>query len=162
MFLDGLADRAEDDSFLCQLLLEGCLYRHGVHDGINCRAAQCEPLLQRNPQLVEGLCQLRIHLLVLGFLCQGVGIIGDVLQVQLGQMQMSPCRDGQRLPVVESLQTKIEEPLRLPFLLRNEPDNLLVQSFRDDLCMYIGCKAELVLLLCDLLYKFIILVFIHL
>ena len=82
--------------------------------------------------------------------------------MQLWQMQVSPTWNRECLPVTESLQTKIEEPLWFPFLLRNKSNDILVQTLRNDLRMYISRKAELILLLCDLLYKFIILVLRHL
>ena len=75
MLLDSLADTTKDNALLTELVLESSLHRYGVHDGIHGSAAQCQALLQRNAQLVEGLLQLRVYLLVLWLLRQRVGVV---------------------------------------------------------------------------------------
>ena len=49
MFLDSLADAAEDNTLLSQFLLEGSLHADGVHDGVDrCISTQSQALLQGN------------------------------------------------------------------------------------------------------------------
>ena len=61
------------------------------------------------------------------------------------------------LPVAKRLQAEVEHPLRLAFLLRYEAHYVLVQSFLYYLSMYVGSKAELVLLFGHLTDKLILL-----
>ena len=118
MLFDGLADRAEDDAFLAQLLLEGGLHRHRVHDGVDGGVAtQRQTLLQGNAQLVEGLLQFGVYLSVARrFLGHRVGIIGNFLIVDRRHMHVSPLRLGLLFPVAERLQSELEHPLGLAFL----------------------------------------------
>ena len=148
MLLDGLADRAEDDTLLTQFLLEGGLHTDGVHNGIDGGiATQCQTLLKRNTQLIEGLFQFRVNLTVaLRLLSQRIGIIGNGLIVDRGYMHMAPCRLLLLLPIAKCLQTEVEHPFRLTFLLGDKSDNVLIQSYRYNLCMYISREAELILL----------------
>ena len=117
MFLDGLADAAEDYALLTQLLLECGLHRHRVHDGIDSGATQCEPFLKWYAELVERFLQFRVYLLVLGFAGKGVGIIRYSLIVNVGHRQMSPCRLLQGFPVIESLKPELEHPFGFSLLL---------------------------------------------
>ena len=70
---------------------------------------------------------------------------------------MPPGRLGLLLPVAEGPQTEVEHPLRFSLLSRDEPNDILVQPFLYDFCMYVRSKAELILLLCYLTDKFILL-----
>ena len=146
--LHCVAYRAEYDALLGQLLLEGGLHRHRVHYGVDRRSAQRQPLFQRNAQLVEGLHQFGVNLLLLrlGLLGQRVGIVRYGLVVNLRQMHVSPRGLLHREPVAESLQAEVEHPFRLALLGRNEPHDVLVQSSVDYLCVYVGGEAELVFL----------------
>ena len=146
-----LTDRHEDDSLLCQLLLERRLDRHRVHDSVHSGTAQREALLQGDAKLVEGLLQLRVDLFVLRFLCQRIGIIGYCLEVDRWHMDVPPRRNGQGLPITVGLQTKVEQPLRLAFLLGYEPYNILVQTLGNDLSVNICRKAVFIFLVSNLL-----------
>ena len=115
--LYGLADGAEDHALLPQFLLECGLDRHGVHDRIDRRAAQCEPLLQGNAQFVESLLQFGVYLLVLRLLRQRVCVVGDGLIVDGRDVHMSPCGLLERLPVAEGAQAKLQHPFGLVLLL---------------------------------------------
>ena len=70
MALYGVADGAEDDAFLGEVLLEGGLHRHGVHNGVDGDTAQCEALFEWYAELVKRFHQLGVYLLLLvGLLC---------------------------------------------------------------------------------------------
>ena len=73
---------------------------------------------------------------------------------------MSPFGFCLLLPIAECLQAELEHPLGLPFLGRDEPNNILVQPFFYDFCMYVGREAELIFLFGDATYEFVI-VFSH-
>ena len=146
MLLHGLADRAEDDALLGQFFLEGGLHRHRVHDGVDGCAAQGKPFLQGYSQLVEGLLHLGVYLPVLGLTRCWVGVVGDGLVVDVGQMQMSPIRSLHLLPVGEGLQSEVEQPLGLSLFLGDEMYYLLIEAFVYDLGVYVGGEAELILL----------------
>ena len=75
-------------------------------------------------------------------------------------MHMSPFGLRLLIPVTKRLQAELEHPLGLPFLGRDEPDDILVQPLFYDFCMYVGRKAELVFLFGDTAYESVI-VFSH-
>ena len=79
VFPYGLADGAEDDALLRQLLLECRLHRHRIHDGVHGCARESESLFERYAQFVKSLHQFWVNLLkaVRSFLCFGcrVGIV---------------------------------------------------------------------------------------
>ena len=108
VFAHGFADGAEDDAFLAEFFSEGCLDAHRVHHGIDGCSGQCHTLLQGDSELVEGLHQLRVDVAraLLLLLCR-VGVVADVLIVNLRQLQVSPCGLLQCEPVPESLQAEI-------------------------------------------------------
>ena len=159
MLLNSLTNATEDDALLREFLLKGSLYRHGVHDGIDSGiAAECKTFLQGDTQLIEGLLQFRVYLSVADrLLSRRVGIVAYRLVVYLRQLHMSPCRLLHSLPVTESRQTKFQHPLRLILLLRNEPYNVFIQSYRYYLSLYVGSKAELIFLLRHLAHILILL-----
>ena len=52
----------------------------------------------------------------------------------------------QGLPIAERLQAEVQHPVGFPFLSRDEPNDILVQPFLDDFCMYIRGETELIFL----------------
>ena len=156
MFLDGLTNTAENNALLSKLLLECCLHRHGVHDGVYCGSTQSQALLQRNAKLVECLLQLRVYLLVLWLLSQWVGIVRYLLIVDRWYMYMSPLWFPKCLPVMVGFQTKFEHPFGLSFLLRDKAHNILVESFLYDFSMHVGGKAILIFLVYHVLDNLIL------
>ena len=94
MMLHRLTERTEDNAFLRQVLLERGLYRDTIHDRIHRHSAQVLLLLQGNAQLIEGLQQLRIHLVeaLRSLLPFRSGIIDDVLIVDGRNLQVCPMR----------------------------------------------------------------------
>ena len=156
MFLDGLTNTAENNALLSKLLLESCLHRHGVHDGVYCGSTQSQALLQRNAKLVECLLQLRVYLLVLRLLSQWVGIVRYLLIVDRWHMYMSPLWFPKCLPVMVGFQTKFEHPFGLSFLLRDKAHNILVESFLYDFSMHVGGKAILIFLVYHVLDNLIL------
>ena len=117
MVLYGVAYRAEDDAFLGEVLREGGLHAHGVHDGVYRHAAECESFFERYSELVECLHQLGIYLLILVLLlCERVGVVRNRLIVDLGHVHVAPLRLLHRLPVAESLQTELKHPVGFALL----------------------------------------------
>ena len=161
MLLNSLADGTENDPLLTQLLLERGLHRNGVHDGIDSGiAAEGQTLLQGDAQLVERLLQFGVYALLFSFLAipfyGGVGIIADGLVVDGRQCQVPPCGLLQLLPVAEGLQPERQHPLRLAFLLRNEPDDIFVEADWYDLGFNVGRETELILLLGYATHQFVV------
>jgi len=152
IFAYSLRDWTEDNTLLRQLLLEGGLYRHRIEYRIDCYTCQDLLLLQRNTEFVECRFEFRVHLvhrseLLLLFRCCEVD---NIVEINLRNIEMSPCRVLHRKPMAIRLQAEFEHPFRLLFLLRNKAYNLLVQTFRDKLGLDIGGKAVLVV---RLLYR---------
>ena len=161
MLANGLADAAKDDAFLAQFLLKSGFHRDRIHDGIHSCSTQSQTLFQRNAQLIERFFQLRINLFVFGFAGQRVCIIGYVLVIYLGKMQMSPRGLLLFLPILIGLQTEIQQPLRLILLLRNQANDVFVESFFYDFGLHIGGKAKRIFALCHLFNKTIFFCFCH-
>ena len=66
-------------------------------------------------------------------------------------VDVSPRWNGQGLPITVGLQTEVEQPLGLAFLLGYEPYDILVETFRDDLRVDIRRKAVFIFLVSNLL-----------
>ena len=118
-----------------------------------------ELLFERYAEFVEGLLQLRVDVvhgsprLPLGGL--GGGIIDDILKIYLRDVEMGPGRQLHRLPMAEGGQPVLGHPFGLLLLAGYEPDDLFVQSARNGLRIYIGCKTVLVLLFRNIAYYLI-------
>ena len=161
MFANRLADATKDDAFFAQFLLKSSLHRDRIHDGIHSCSAQSQTFFQRNAQLIKRFFQLRINLFVFGFAGQRVGIIGYVLIIYLGKMQMSPRGLLLFFPILIGFQTKIQQPLRLILLLRNQTNDVFVESFFYNFGLHIGGKAKRIFALCHLFNKTIFFCFCH-
>ena len=160
MFFHRLANRHEDDAFLFQFLLECCLYRYGIHDGVNGDAAKGEAFFEGNAEFVEGLCQFRVdvvrRLRSVRFLCHRVGIVRDCLIVNRRQCDMSPRRLFLPAPVSECVETEVKQPLRLALLCRDEPHDIFIQSDGYDFGMDVGGEPVFVFLFSHLTHKFVL------
>ena len=144
-----LGNRAEDDAFLGQCLLEGGLHRNGVHHGIDRHARKGHLLLERNAQLVERAPQFGIDLVHRPELLPGLGgrIIDDVLEVDLRNRQVRPRRRLQRQPVAVGRHTALGHPLRFALLGRNQAHDLFGQSLADGLGLDVRRKSVFIFLL---------------
>ena len=150
MFLHRLAERAEDDSLLSQLLFERGADGHAVKYRVHRHARQPFAFLQGNAELLVGLQELRIHFIkafgpFTRFLWRGV--INDVLVIDFFVMDFRPNRFLHRLPVPERLEPPVGQPFRLVFLARNQADGVLAQARRRGLGLHVGVKTVFVFLL---------------
>ena len=75
---------------------------------------------------------------------------------------MRPCGHLQRLPVAESLQAELKQPVRLILLGRDDTDGLLIQTAMDHLRIYISNKTILIVAARYLIYYLIRIFHIHL
>ena len=144
---DGLADGAEDDALLLQTLAESGLDRHAVHDGVDGHAAEGQPLLEGNAQFVKGFHQLRVYLsgaVARGGVGRRVGVVGYVLIVYRGHVEMGPCGRLQCLPVAESTQTEVEQPLGFAFLGGYQAHDVLGKSLFNNVGAHVGREAVFV------------------
>ena len=96
--------------------------------------------MKRNAQLVESFQNLRIHLSVAGFLFGG-GIERDLVIIDFIDQHMTPRRTRLLLPPPVGIQSELKHPVRFAFLLRNQPDHLLVQTHRNHLGLNVGSKS---------------------
>ncbi len=137
----------------------GGLDADGVHDGVYGHSGKLFLLLQGDAELVEGLYQLRVHLVetLLQFLFLGGGIIGDSLEVYLRYVEVSPAGHGQREPMPVSLQTEFEKPFRLTLHSRDKPNDVFIQPRRDNLRLDVARKAVFIFSIGGLLQEVIIL-----
>jgi hypothetical protein len=54
---------------------------------------------------------------------------------------MAPGRDLHRLPLAEGFQAEFEKPVRLVLLVRDQADDILVQTLGDDVLIDMGLEA---------------------
>ena len=147
MILNRFTERAEDNPFLGQSLLERCLYRDTIHHGIDRHTTQVLLLLKRYAQLIKRFQQLRINLIraLRPLLLFGSGIINDILEVDLRNIQMSPFWQIQSLPIPERFQTELKQPLRFLFFGGNQTDSLLIQSAMNNIRVNIRHETILII-----------------
>ena len=106
------------------------------------------PLVQRHPELLVGLEQLRVHLVealraVLLLLRRRV--VRDRLVVDRRVVDVRPGRLVHREPVPVGLEPPLGHPVRLALLRRDEAHDVLGQAGRQRLLLDVGDEAGLVL-----------------
>ena len=146
MLLHRLGERTEDDPQLRQLRAERRRDRDAVEHGVDRDAGEQLLFLERNPELLEGGADFRIDLVeaVERRPLLGRRVIDNVLVLDRRVAHVLPRRLGHGEPGAVRLQAPLEQPRRLAFLLGNQPDDLLVETFWDGLGFDIGDEAELV------------------
>ena len=154
VLLDCLRYRAEDDTLLCQRILECSLYRHRIHDGIDGYTRQRHLLLQRNTQLIEGTFEFGIDLvhgveLLLGL---GCSVVAYSLKIYLGNCKMCPRRRFECQPMAICLQATLQHPLGLPLLLGDATYDIFGESRLDNLGIDVGHEAIFVVALFEFVY----------
>ena len=155
----GLTDGAEDDALFLQFFLEGGFDRHGVHHGINGHTRECQTLMKRDAEFVEGLHQFGVYLFaafLLLFLGR-VGIIRDGLIVDLWQVDVSPFGLLQCEPIAIGLQAEVEQPFWFAFLRGDETNDIFIEASLDDFRMDIGGEAVFVFFVGHLTHELIFL-----
>ncbi len=147
MLLHRIRERAEDDAELRQLLLERRRHRDAVEDGVHGDAREQLLLLERNAELLEGAADLRIDLVeaLQGRPLPRRGVVDDVLVVDRTVLDVAPGRLFHGLPHAERLEPPLEQPRGLLFLLRDEVDDVLVESARGRVLLDVGDEAVPVL-----------------
>ena len=148
VFAHGFTETAKDDTLFLQTFLEGGLHRNRVHHCIHCHSGQCHALFKGYAELVKGFHQLGVDFFLpfAFFLLGGVGVIGYGLIVDGRQVDMRPVRLFQREPMAISSQTEVQQPIRLFLFLRDESDDIFVQTGFDDVGLHICSKAVLIFL----------------
>lgn len=160
MLAHRLGDRAEDDAGLGQFLLEGRADRDRIEDRIHRHlprgighlgaldAGEDRLLLQRNAELLVGLEQLGIDLvqrLRLHIHALRLGVIVEVLIVDLGIIEHRPPGLFHLHPAAVGLKPPLGHPLRLVVLPRDQPHDVLVQPLGREVHLDLGFPAVLVL-----------------
>src|SRR5881628_2450616 len=153
VFLDRLGERAEDNPELREPVLERRRDGDAVEDRVDRDAGEAFLLLERDSELRVQVPDLRVDVLeaVDRLLRLWRGVVDDVLVVDRWIRDVRPLRLLHREPVAVRLQAPLEEPLGLVLLLRDEPDDVLVEALRRLVLIKVGDEAVLVLLLRHLL-----------
>ena len=161
MLADGLGEGAEDDALLGEGPAEGRRDAHGVEDGVHrhlalgLHARQHFPLAERNAELVEGLHQRGVDGVRPIFGALGRGPVDDVLEIDARQLDMPPVRRAHPLPFAERVEPELQQPLRLPLLGGDQPDNVFAESLGRIFLGDFGHEAFLVFLRGDILDQFV-------
>ena len=114
VFLDGVADGAEDDAHFHEFLLVARVNADGVEYGIDGDVRESLLFVERDAELFKCRQEFRIDIFdffvaLLGLRC---GIIDDVLQIDRIEMELAPVGLFHRLELFVSSQAKIEHELR--------------------------------------------------
>src|SRR5262245_45861483 len=143
----GFRKRAEDDSQLRQLFLERGGDGNAVEDGIDRYAREQLLLFEWNAELLKGTADFRIDFIEAGerLLLLRRRVVNDVLVVDGAVLDVAPARLSHRRPDAVSLETPFQQPLRLLFLRRDYPDDVLAQTPGNRLLLDVGEEAVLVL-----------------
>ena len=151
VLLDRLAERHEDDAVFRERVLEGRLHRSRVHHRIDGHAREFLLLVQRDAEFVESVQQFGINLVEALYLLAFArrGVIDNVLIVNFGKVEVRPVGLFQRLPMAEGLQTELQQPFRFLFLLGNQANNVLIQTFRRKIGFNVGHEAVFILFACN-------------
>ena len=107
--------------------------------------------MKRYSQFVESLFKLGINLFRTVAVLLGSGIIYNVLEINLRDVQMSPCRNLHPLPLTKSVQTEIQQPLRFLLFRRDETYDVLIQALGDEFLLEIRHEPVLIFLSRDVL-----------
>ncbi len=104
----------------------GRFHRHGVHDGIDGHAGELFLLLEWYAELVEGFQKFRVDFVeaLWPLFGNGRSIVAYCLEIDFGHVEMPPFRRCHGEPVAVCFQPEIEQPLRLPFLFRNQANHI--------------------------------------
>ncbi|MBR6855293.1 MAG: dihydrodipicolinate synthase family protein [Fibrobacter sp.] len=114
VFLDGIADGAEDDAHFHELFLVARVNADGIEHGIDGHVGKALLFVQRDAEFFKSRQEFRIDIFdlfvaLLGLRC---GVIDDVLQVNRIEVELAPVGLFHRLELFVSLQAKIEHELR--------------------------------------------------
>ena len=114
VFLDGIADGAEDDAHFHELFLVARVNTHGVENRIHGDVGESLLFVERDAEFFEGGEEFRIYIFdffvaLLGF---WRGVVNDVLQIDGIKVELAPVGLFHRLELFVSLQAKIEHKLR--------------------------------------------------
>ena len=157
MLLHRLRERAENDALLREGLPEGRRNGYGIEYGIDGDyAGEHVALLEGNAQLLESLGQLGVDFLRPVLVLLGSGVVDDVLEVDLGQVQMGPARHLHRLPFPERVQAEFQEPVRLLLEAGDGADDVLVQALGNEFLFHVRHETFLVLPGGEFLYDLVV------
>ena len=114
VFLDGVADGAEDDAHFHELLLVARVNTDGVENGVHGYVGKALLFVERDAELFEGGQKFRVHVFDLFVALLGFrsGVINDVLQIDGIKVELAPVGLFHRLELFVGFQAKIEHELR--------------------------------------------------
>ncbi len=136
IFLDGFADRQEDDASLLQLFAKGGGDRHAVEYCIDRDLARALDtgkhflLCHRYAELVVNRLDVRIELVERGelFLLFRCRVVIGVLVIDGRIAELGPVRLFHFLPQTKRFQPPVEHPFRLALLGADEPDGVFTKA----------------------------------
>ena len=146
---------AEDDPVARELFTEGGRDRDAVEDSVDRHLPWLDPredlsLMERNPQLLVGLEELRIDLIeALRPVFFGGREVVDVLKVNRRIRDRSPVWLRHRKPEPIGLEAPLEEPRWLFFFGGDKANDLFAQALGRELALDLSDEAVLILLLFD-------------
>ena len=136
-----------DSTALLVFLAEACgrenIAAYHVHHGIRGNSAESHLLVERDAEFVEGLAQLRIYFVeVLGtlFLLGGC-IVADSLEVDFGNVEVSPAGHLHSEPVAVGFKSEVEQPLRLALHLRDVAHHILIETLGNHMGVDVGYES---------------------
>ena len=146
VFLDGVADGAEQNAHFHEFALMAGVNAHRVKDRVHGHVGKALLFVQRNAELFEGGQEFRVHVfnLFVAFLGLRGGVVDDVLQVDRSKTQFAPVRLLHGLELFIRFQSEIEHELRFTAELGRPADDIFVQTFLEGLVLDIRYKTVFV------------------
>ncbi len=155
MLLHRLRERAEDDTHLRELALEGGGHGDRVENRVNGHAREQLLLVEGDAELLVRAQNLRVNLVEaveLRLLLRG-RVVGDVLVVDGSDGQVGPrwrsffFRHAE--PVAQRVQAPLQHELGLALARRDEANDVFVEPLGDTVLVDVGDEAPLVILLSE-------------
>ena len=114
VFLDGVADGAEDNAHFHELLLVACVNADGVEHSIDGHVCESLLFVERDAELFKSRQEFRIHVFnfFVAFLGLRCGVVDDVLQIDGIEVELAPVGLFHRLELFVGSQAEIEHELR--------------------------------------------------
>ena len=147
VFLDGVADGAEQDAHFHELFLVAGVNAHRVKNCVYSHVGKSLLFVERDAELFEGGQEFWIHVFDFFVALLGLrgGVVDDVLQVDRCKTQFAPVRLLHGLELFIRFQSEIEHELRFTAERRRPADDIFVETLLEGLVFDIRDKTVFVI-----------------
>ena len=135
MFMHGFRNRTENNADLSELRFVGGDHRHAIENHVDRDAGKLCPFVHRHAEFLERTQQFGIDFIhaFQQFVRLWRGVVTDRLEIDLRIFDVRPLRLFHLEPLLISVEAELEQPFRLVFLARNQPDGVFIETLRRDI-----------------------------